>query len=90
MNERTIGVSALAARYKGWTIPAGYLPESIGRCRAEACRAVVLWAHTPAGRHMPLDRDGAAHFATCPEAERFRRKRADGPNRGRRRSDRVG
>lgn len=74
MTERTIGVSALASRFEGWTIPLGYLPETIRRCRSEHCRAQVLWARTPAGRMMPLDRDGSSHFATCPDAARFRRR----------------
>jgi hypothetical protein len=75
MIPRTLGVSANASRFEGWTVPLGYLPDTLGRCRAEACRAVVLWARTPAGRTMPLDRDGTSHFATCPDAARFRRRR---------------
>lgn len=74
MTERTVGVSALAARFEGWTIPPGYLPQTLGRCRADTCRQIVLWTRTPAGRVMPLDRDGVSHFATCPEARRFRRR----------------
>jgi len=57
-------------RWSGWTIPAGYTPTDTARCRG--CREIVLWTITPRGRRMPIDRDGISHFATCPEATRFR------------------
>lgn len=60
-------------RWAGWTVPTDYRPESIGRCRG--CGALVLWCATPSGKRSPHDRDGVSHFATCPEAARFRRVR---------------
>lgn len=75
MTERTIGVSALAARFEGWSIPIGYMPDSTARCRGDSCGEIVLWCTTPAKRRIPIDRDGTAHFATCPDAARFRRRR---------------
>lgn len=57
--------------WEGWTIPPGYVPETIRRCRG--CDAVILWCVTPNNKRSPHDRDGVSHFATCPEASRFRR-----------------
>lgn len=59
----------------GWTIPTGYtaeLREPPARCRS--CGAEVLWTTTPAGKRSPLDRDGKSHFATCPDAARWRKR----------------
>jgi len=56
----------------GWTIPAGWQPTNLGRCRS--CRAEVLWCVTPRGKKAPINADGASHFATCPEAEQWRRR----------------
>lgn len=58
----------------GWTIPAGYIPTNTARCRAPGCGVIVLWTLTPRERRMPVDRDGRSHFATCPGADRFRRR----------------
>jgi hypothetical protein len=57
---------------EGWTIPAGYTPVNPARCRG--CGVVVMWTITPRDRRMPIDRDGTSHFATCPEASRFRKR----------------
>ncbi len=45
---------------------------TVGQCRG--CRAVVYWVKTKTGKNMPLDPDGEPHFATCPDAARFRKK----------------
>jgi hypothetical protein len=66
------------ARFTGWHRPAAWAIVSLGRCRG--CGAPIAWARTPAGRSAPLDRDGVSHFATCPEAERFRRSLAFKPS----------
>jgi hypothetical protein len=57
--------------FEGWTIPPGYTPDNIGRCRS--CDAAILWAITPRGKKSPLDPDGASHFGTCPTAEQWRK-----------------
>ena len=54
-----------------------------GECRS--CGAAIVWAKSAKGKNMPLDaaskvwRDGAywlvSHFATCPEADSFRKPR---------------
>ncbi len=60
----------------------------IVRCRS--CRAKIIWFTTAAGKKMPVDADTVepdddddeldlerhvSHFATCPDAARFRRGR---------------
>jgi hypothetical protein len=60
-------------RYAGWLRPPEWEIVSVSRCRG--CRQLIAWARTPAGRTAPLDRDGTSHFATCPDAAKFRRSR---------------
>jgi hypothetical protein len=55
----------------GWVAPDGYAFVNLGTCRG--CDARIAWYMTRSGKRAPLDRDGASHFATCPNAERFRR-----------------
>jgi hypothetical protein len=57
----------------GWRIPPGYEFLNLGECRG--CGAPIAWARTPTGRQAPLEREGINHFASCPEADRFRRER---------------
>lgn len=54
-------------------IPAGALARS---CRG--CGAPVYWITTAAGKAMPVDLDGVSHFATCPQAAKFRRPADEG------------
>lgn len=72
------------AAWGDWTLPEGWTPRYIGRCRS--CLAEILWCITPAGRKAPVDPDGRSHFATCPHADEWRRaERAagrDGLERG--------
>jgi hypothetical protein len=65
---------AIAARFAGWTVPPGYVPTNTALCRG--CGQIVLWTITPHDRKMPIDRDGVSHFATCPRAADFRRRRS--------------
>jgi len=60
------------ARFAGWHRPADYAITAVSRCRG--CGAPIAWAVTATYRSMPLDRDGTSHFATCPDAERFRKR----------------
>ena len=59
------------SRFTGWHRPVDWQLVSIAHCRG--CGAPISWARTPSGRSAPLDRDGTSHFATCPDADRFRR-----------------
>ena len=54
----------------------GYTKSGEGRCRA--CGASLEWWLSPAGHRMPMNpmpdllTPAVSHFATCPEAGRFR------------------
>lgn len=50
-------------------IPPGTPPA---KCRG--CAQTVFWVMTEAGKKMPVDADGQSHFATCPQAQKFRRE----------------
>jgi hypothetical protein len=56
----------------------GYTFSNKGQCIG--CHAPIDWYWTPDGKKMPMDpmndQDSPAisHFATCPEAGRFRKK----------------
>lgn len=41
------------------------------KCRA--CAAEIQFVPTERGKLMPVDTDGTSHFATCPEAARFKK-----------------
>jgi hypothetical protein len=56
----------------------------IDRCRADSCRARIVWLKTPAGKTMPVDADTVgpddtefdaarhvSHFKTCTAPSRF-------------------
>lgn len=53
-----------------FAIPEGTRPSS---CRS--CDARIFWIKTSSGKSMPVDQDGASHFATCPNAAQHRRPR---------------
>lgn len=57
--------------FDGWTIPEGWTPDNIGHCRS--CGAEVLWCLTASRRKAPVDRSGTSHFATCPQADSWRK-----------------
>jgi DNA-directed RNA polymerase subunit RPC12/RpoP len=40
-------------------------------CRG--CGAEIRFEPTTKGKLMPVDADGTSHFATCPQAERFKK-----------------
>ena len=56
---------------------AGYSGLRYGKC---SCGVVVVWARTPSGKKMPMERIAdpdqdrwQSHFADCPHADRHRR-----------------
>ena len=59
---------------------AGYKRTSYTRC--SACMAAIEFWNTPQGRVMPMeampddDSPAISHFANCPEAARFRKRKA--------------
>jgi hypothetical protein len=58
-----------------WVIPEGwlYLGDIPTHCRS--CDALVLWLESTNGKRAPMNPDGVSHFATCPDADRWRKKR---------------
>ena len=54
-----------------WLIPEGYRPDNLSSCRS--CGEQILWAITPRGKRAPLNRGGVSHFATCPDAMKWRK-----------------
>lgn len=62
----------------GDDVTSGLLPEpeapegEPGECRS--CHAPVLWRLTAKGKRAPFDQDGTSHFATCPDATRWRKR----------------
>lgn len=64
------------ARGQKWVLPDWAAVPDPGT-RASACRscaAPVLWVDTYGGKRAPLNADGTSHFATCPQADQWRRK----------------
>ena len=45
---------------------------SVSTCRG--CSQSIVWVKHNSGRSAPYDADGTPHFATCPQADQFRRK----------------
>lgn len=65
--------SPLPAPGDGFRVPEGYTADNIGRCRS--CGAAILWAVTNHGAKAPLDPDGTNHFVTCPDRDRWRKRK---------------
>lgn len=69
-------VLAVMINGEEWTLPSwAQTPEDLRVAHCKACFAPMLWVLTTKGNRAPLNPDGTSHFASCPEAERFRRKR---------------
>jgi hypothetical protein len=56
-------------------IPTGTRPST---CRG--CQATIYWLVTEKGKRMPVDPDGTPHWATCPNAQEFRRRKRGAGN----------
>lgn len=48
------------------------IPEGTEPSRCKGCKALIYWIKTRADKNMPVDPDGTSHFATCPNANKFR------------------
>lgn len=57
-----------------WIVPDGwsFLNDKPGLCRS--CGAPVLWLESKNGKKSPFNADGVNHFATCPQADSWRKK----------------
>ena len=49
------------------------LPEDPRPSKCRSCGATIFWVETKNGKKMPINADGVSHFATCPQAETWRR-----------------
>jgi len=56
-----------------WAI-APAAPIDTRTCRS--CGARIAWLRTTSGRLAPVNADGISHFATCPQAEDWRKRKA--------------
>ena len=52
------------------------VPEGTPRARCKGCNAKIYWIRTKKRKWMPVDADGTPHFAACPKARRFRKRKA--------------
>jgi|GEM_PF-5343168 len=44
-------------------------------CRGRSCDTVLFWIKTPAGKKQCFELDGEVHWARCPDARNFQRRR---------------
>jgi hypothetical protein len=52
------------------------IPPSAPKKPCRSCGADVVWITTDRGRKMPVDPGtGESHFATCPQADQWRKER---------------
>lgn len=51
------------------------IPPGAAVASCSGCGAAIVWVVTTKGKRMPVDGDGTSHFATCPDAKRFRKPR---------------
>jgi len=63
-------------------VDAGYIKQKSGRCRG--CGAAIeWWKNSATGKFMPLDPGTLEpHWATCPDAEKFKSKKSGGLIKG--------
>lgn len=55
----------------GWVVLPTVTPVDLSNCRS--CGVLILWVITAKGKRAPYNRDGVSHFATCPEAQKWRK-----------------
>ena len=51
------------------------IPPGTNKDICKGCSAWIYWIRTNRGSMMPVDPDGTSHFATCPNAQRFRKRK---------------
>jgi hypothetical protein len=51
------------------------IPAGTPAVPCRGCGAWIYWIRTEKGKLMPVDPGGAPHWATCPKAAEFRRKK---------------
>lgn len=48
------------------------IPEGTEPTRCKGCKSLIYFITTENKKLMPVDPDGTSHFATCPQAGKFR------------------
>jgi hypothetical protein len=51
------------------------IPKDTPAALCRGCKATIYWIKTSKGKNMPVNPDGTSHFATCPQAATFHRKK---------------
>jgi hypothetical protein len=51
------------------------IPKDTPAALCAGCKATIYWIVTLKGKKMPVNPDGTSHFATCPQAATFRRRK---------------
>lgn len=62
-----------------WAPPAaaGYAYDSGEPSACRSCCTTIRWAiHETTSKRMPVNPDGTSHFATCPQADAWRKRAA--------------
>jgi len=52
---------------------AGWIFDTLGRCRGTRCKADLWWWWSPKGKRVPMNEDLTPHHATCPDVAQFRK-----------------
>lgn len=52
------------------------VPDGARMVPCKGCGARIAWILTPTGNKMPVDADGSPHWASCPKASDFKRRKA--------------
>jgi hypothetical protein len=55
-----------------YEIPEGTQPKP---CNGPTCKAMIYWFKLPSGKWMCADADGQPHWGTCPDRDRFKKKK---------------
>lgn len=50
------------------------IPPGTRFATCRGCGGAIAWIATAAGKRTPVDGDGTSHWATCPQASRFKPK----------------
>ena len=58
------------------------IPDDADHGQCQSCEAPIRWVKTKAGKNLPVNPDGIAHFATCPEADKHRKPRGNQKKEG--------
>lgn len=49
------------------------IPPGTRQATCKSCHAVIYWIRTDKGKSMPVNPDGSPHWATCPDADKFKK-----------------